>query len=102
MSAETKIITVNVKDLGIRSEQIVVDLIRFIAEQLPRADLKRSGNEIEVSLPATTSKRAIRLRIKKFLYKKNLDEEYRPISYKEGQKDGYMVKEKKTYQFTYY
>ncbi|MHA1148427.1 MAG: hypothetical protein ACTSR8_09290 [Promethearchaeota archaeon] len=102
MSEDTKIVTVKVKDLGIRSEQIIVDLVRFIAEQLPQADLKRIGNEIEITLPVKTSKRAIRLRIKKFLYKKNLDEEFRPISYKEAQKDGYMVKEKKTYQFTYY
>ena len=102
MSEDTKIITINVKDLGIRSEQIVVDLIRFIAEQIPQADLKRTGNEIEVMVPMKTSKRVIKLRLKKFLYKKNLDEEYRPISYREAQKDGYMVKQKKTYQFTYY
>ena len=102
MSEETKIITVNVKELGIRSEQIIVDLVRFIAEQLPLADIKRTGNEIEIMVPMKTSKRVIRLRLKKFLYKKNLDEDYRPISYKEAQKDGYMVKKKKIYEFTYY
>ena len=60
------------------------------------------GNEIEIMVPIQTSKRVIRLRLKKFLYKKNLDEDYRPISYKDAQKDGYMVKKKKIYEFTYY
>ena len=99
---ENKHITVNVKDLSFKSEQHVADLTRFIAESLPQIVINRSGNDLEIEMPKTLSKRAIRLRIKKFLYKKELKNEFRPISFKSMDKEGYLVKERKVAELTYY
>ena len=61
---ESKTITVFVKDLSFKSDQHVVDLIRFLAEALPQINLDRDGNELKVSLPLSLSRRALKLRIK--------------------------------------
>lgn len=103
MSEEkSKMITINVRDLSFKSEQYVLDLVRFLAEALPQINLNREGNKIEVEMPKKLSKRAVRLRIKKYLYKKGLHEEFRPISLKSADTDGYTVKEKKIIQLSYY
>ena len=103
MSEEkSKMITINVRDLSFKSEQYVLDLVRFLSEALPQINLNRDGNKIEVEMPKKLSKRAIRLRIKKYLYKKGLHEEFRPISFKSADTDGYTVKEKKIIQLSYY
>ncbi len=98
----TKKIFVNVRDLSFKSEQYVVDLIRYIAEELPQIDIVRNGNEIEITQPEKLSKKAIRLRIRKFLHRKDLTEEFRPISFKQDNKEGYTVKEKPAVQLSYY
>ena len=103
MSEEkSKMITINVRDLSFKSEQYVLDLVRFLSEALPQINLNRDGNKIEVEMPKKLSKRAVRLRIKKYLYKKGLHEEFRPISLKSADTDGYTVKEKKIIQLSYY
>ena len=99
---ESKTITIFVKDLSFKSDQHVVDLIRFLSEALPQINLDRDGNEIKVSLPTNLSRRAVRLRIKKFLYKKGLKNDFRPISYKSTDKEGYSIKEKKIIDLSYY
>ena len=99
---DTKELTIVVKDLSIEKEQHVDDLLRFLEEQLPQLELSRSGNEVGVVMPIDMSRRAIKLRIKKFLHRKNLTEKFRPISYKTSNKQGYMIKEKKTLELTYY
>ena len=99
---ESKEITIFVKDLSFKSDQHVVDLIRYLAEALPQISLDRSGNEINVILPVNLSKRALRLRIRKFLYKKGLYSDFRPIAYKSSDKDGYSIKEKKIAELSYY
>jgi hypothetical protein len=99
---ESKTITINVKDLSFKSDQHVVDLIRFLAEALPQIKLDRDGNELKVVLPINQSRRVLRLRIKKFLYKKGLNKDFRPISYKSTDKEGYSIKEKKLIDLSYY
>jgi len=99
---ESKEITIFVKDLSFKSDQHVVDLIRYLAEVLPQINLDRDGNELNVSMPRNLSKRAIRLRIKKFLHKKGLYNDFRPISFKSADKDGYSIKEKKLASLSYY
>ncbi|MFX1376012.1 MAG: hypothetical protein ACFFA0_09390 [Promethearchaeota archaeon] len=99
---ESKEFTINVKDLSFKSDQHVEDLVRFIAESLPQIDIERVGNEIAISMPLTLSKRTIKLRIKKFLYKKGLNKDFRPISLKSADKEGYTVKEKKIIELSYY
>ncbi len=98
----TKELTIVVKDLSIEKEQHVDDLIRFLEERLPQIELSRSGNEVGVVMPSDMSRRAIKLRIKKYLYRKNLTEKFRPISYKTSDNQGYMIKEKKSLELTYY
>lgn len=100
--SEIKSFIINVKDLSFKSEQHVLDLIRFLSEALPQITLDRNGNEINVEMPIKLSKRALRLRIKKFLYKKGLYNDFRPISYKTAEAEGYTVKEKKIIELTYY
>ena len=99
---DTKELTIVVKDLSIEKEQLVDDLLRFLEEQLPQIELSRSGNEVGVVMPSDMSRRAIKLRIKKFLHRKNLTEKFRPISYKTSDNQGYMIKERKTLELTYY
>ena len=69
---DTKEIIINIKDLSIEKEQYVDDLLRFLEEQLPQIELSRNGNELEIVMPLKLSKRAIKLRLKKFLYRKKL------------------------------
>jgi hypothetical protein len=103
MSEEkSKSLTIIVKDLSFKSDQHVVDLIRFLAEALPQIDINRDGNEISVEMPTKLSKRALKLRIKKFLYKKGLNKDFRPILFKSGEQEGYTVKEKKIIELSYY
>jgi len=102
MSDETKTIYVNVKDLSFKSEQHIDDLMQFIVEQIPQLEVNREGNDLEITMPPDLSKRAIKLRIKKFLYKKDLKEDYRPIAYREDDKNGFTIKERKKFEFTYY
>ena len=99
---DTKELTIVVKDLSIEKEQLVDDLLRFLEEQLPQIELSRSGSEVGVVMPSDMSRRTIKLRIKKFLHRKNLTEKFRPISYKTSDNQGYMIKEKKTLELTYY
>jgi hypothetical protein len=99
---ENKEITLNVKDLSFKSDQHVEDLVRFLAETLPQINLNREGNEITILMPVKLSKRALRLRIKKFLYKKGLNKDFRPISLNLTDKEGYIVKEKKIIELSYY
>ena len=98
----TKELTIEVKDLSIEKEQHVDDLLRFLEEQLPQIEISRSGNEVEVVMPESMSNRTIKLRLKKFLHRKNLTEKFRPISYKSTDNQGYMIKEKRTLELTYY
>lgn len=102
MSDDTKTIYINVKDLSFKSEEHIENLTRFLAEQIPQLEINHEGNEIEVIMPVDLSKRAIKLRIKKFLYKNNLKEDYRPIAYRDDDRNGYTVKERKQFEFTYY
>ncbi|MFX0104770.1 MAG: hypothetical protein ACFE75_04715 [Candidatus Hodarchaeota archaeon] len=102
MSEANKSFTINVKDLSFKNEQHVLDLIRFLSEALPQINLNRSGNDIDVDMPKKFSKRALRLRIKKFLYKNGLYNDFRPISYKTTETEGYIVKEKKIVELSYY
>ena len=100
--AGTKPIVINTKDLSFKSDQLVDDLTRFLIESLPKLKVTREGNEIGIEMPEKLSKRAIKLRIKKFLYKKGIDNDFRPISLKTADKEGYTIKEKKILELTYY
>ena len=100
--AKSKVMTINVKDLSFKNEQHVLDLIRFLSEALPQINLDRNGNDISVEMPIALSKRALKLRIKKFLYKKGLNKDFRPISHKSMDSEGYIVKEKKIVELNYY
>lgn len=102
MSKETKKLLINVKDLSFKSDHFVEELIRYLAETLPQIKIIRNVNELEIVAPINLSKRVIRLRIKKYLHKKNLEDDFRPISYIDPDKDGYIVKEKRIIEFTYY
>lgn len=100
--SELKSFTINVKELSFKSEQHVLDLIRFLSEVLPQIKLERNGNDINVDMPNKISKRALKLRIKKFLYKNGLHNDFRPISFKTTETEGYAVKEKKNVELSYY
>ncbi len=100
--SENKTIVINVKELSFKSEQHVLDLVRFLSEALPQITLDRNGNEINVEMPTKLSRRALKLRIKKFLYKNGLHNDFRPISHKTSENEGYTVKEKKIIELTYY
>jgi len=100
--SQNKELTINVKDLSFKNDQHVDDLVRFLAELLPQIEINRNGNEVEVSMPIKLSKKALKVRIKKFLYKKGLNKDFRPISLKTEDKEGYIIKEKKIIELSYY
>ncbi len=100
--SNTKELTIDVKDLIIEKEQYIEDLIRFLEEKLPQIEISRSGNSIELIVPSNMSNRVIKLRIKKYLHRKNLTEKYRPISYNTSDIKGYRIKEKRSLELTYY
>ena len=95
---EKKLIKVNLKDLVFKGEQYIEDLIRYLTEALPSIELTRESNTLALKVPNSLSKRAIKLRLKKFLHKNKFKEELRPISSEEG----YTLKERKRLEFTYY
>jgi hypothetical protein len=100
---DTKTILLDVKDLvNFGKDQYVDDLTRFLAEMLPQIEIKRNANELEVIMPQKLSKRTIRLRIRKFLHQNGLYTEYRPISISSTDRNGYMIKQKKSIEITYY
>jgi len=99
---DSKQIFLNIKDLSFKSEQYVVDLIRYLNESLPQLQITREAMELEIMAPIKLSKRVIKLRIKKFLYRKKINGEYRPISMRDVEKDGYIIKEKKMIELSYY
>ena len=104
MSKElTKNIVLDVKDLvNFGKDQYVDDLTRFLAEMLPQIEIKRNANELEIIMPQKLSKRTIRLRIRKFLHHNGLYNEYRPISITSSDRKGYIIKQKKSIEMTYY
>ena len=102
MSEDTTVYYINIKDLSFKSEHFVIDLMRYLSEALPQINVVRYGNELEIETPTTLSKRAIKLRIKKYLYRKKIDNEFRPIAFIDPDKDGYIVKEKKIFEISYY
>jgi len=102
MSEDTTVYYINIKDLSFKSEHFVIDLMRYLSEALPQINVVRFGNELEIETPKTLSKRAIKLRIKKYLFRKKIDNEFRPIAFIDPDKDGYIVKEKKIFEISYY
>ncbi|MFW9936660.1 MAG: hypothetical protein ACFFD5_03370 [Candidatus Thorarchaeota archaeon] len=100
--SETKQLIIEVKELSFEKDQHVTDLERFLTEQLPQIEIARNGNELELKMPKRLSKRVVKLRIKKFLYQKGINDKFRPISYKKVDSDGYMVKRKKVIELSYY
>ena len=98
----TKELTIDVKDLTVEKDQLIEDLLRFLEEHLSQIEISRSGNNIELIVPKKMSNRVIKLRIKKFLHRKNLTEKYRPISYNTSDIKGYSIKEKKSLELSYY
>ncbi len=98
----TKELIIDVKDLTIEKEQYIDDLLRYLEEQLSQIEISRSGNSIELIVPSKMSNRVVKLRIKKFLHRKNLTEKYRPISYNTSDIKGYRIKEKRSLELSYY
>jgi hypothetical protein len=103
---ETKQIIIDVKELilapKVGKEQHAEDLLRFMVEQLPQIEINRNGNTFEVKMPKKMSKKAVRLRIRKFLHQKNLFNEFRPILYKTHELEGYIIKKRKILELSYY
>ena len=97
---ETKTIIIDIRELSYKKDQYVQDLVVFLKEQLPQLDINRKSNELEITMPQTLANRAIKLRIKKFLYKSALKDDYRPIS-NPGDKEGYKVKLRKVFETSY-
>ena len=98
----TKSIIVDAKELGFKSANLIEDLARFLTETLPRIQVTLNGNNLEIEMPTSLSIRAIKLRIKKFLHKKSISNDFRPISIISSDKVGYLVKEKKKLELSYY
>lgn len=87
---------------GFSGNELIEGLTRFLAEALPKLQITLNGTNIEIQMPKKLSKRAIKLRIKKYLYKKGIDNDYRAISFIGPDKQGYIVKEKKMLELSYY
>ncbi|MFX1495474.1 MAG: 60S ribosomal protein L22 [Promethearchaeota archaeon] len=104
--AEIKQIIINVKELilapKVGKEQNADDLLRFLVEQLPQIEVNRNGDQLEITMSEKLSKKAVKLRIKKFLHQKNLFNDFRPIFYRTHELEGYMIKKRKVSELSYY
>ncbi len=87
---------------GFSGNELIEGLTRFLAEALPKLKITLNGTDIEIEKPERLSKRAIKLRIKKYLYKKGIDNDYRAIALLSPDKEGYTIKEKKILELAYY
>ncbi len=87
---------------GFSGNELIEGLTRFLSEALPKLQITLNGTNIEIEKPEKMSKRAIKLRIKKFLYKKGIENDYRAITIMNPDKEGYIVKEKKILELSYY
>lgn len=104
--AEIKQVIINVKELilapKVGSDRNADELLRFLVEQLPQIEVDRNGDQLEIAMPEKLSKKAVKLRIKKFLHQKNLFNEFRPIFYRTHEFEGYMIKKRKALELSYY
>jgi len=100
---DTKKIILDVKNLvSFGKEKYATDLMRFLSEMLPQIEIVKNANEFEITMPQKLSKRVIRLRVRKFLHQNGLYNEFRPISINQSDRNGYMIKQKKTIEISYY
>ncbi|MHA1195742.1 MAG: hypothetical protein ACTSRH_08685 [Promethearchaeota archaeon] len=99
---EIKKLFVKIKTHPKWKDEYTNELARALEEMIPQLEISRSGNELEISAPLSTSKSAIKLRLKKFLHKKKLTGTFRPISQKTDDQEGFLIIEKKTAELAYY
>ncbi len=79
MSEELKY-TIDAEHLAIEASNLVDDLGKFLAGKITSSKVEREGNRLSVKVPKGISKRALRLKITKFLHQANTAAEYRPIA----------------------
>ena len=77
-----------------RDEKFVDQLAQFLEEKISDSKIKIDGDNINVELPDTWTKKMMKLRAQKFLYQAGLDSSYRFVSLvKSKAGEGYMVVE---------
>ena len=79
MSEESQYI-IDAEHLAIESSGLVDDLGKFLASKIPSSKVERESNRLNVKVPKGFTKRALRLKIRKFLHQANTAAEYRPIA----------------------
>lgn len=89
----TKELFVDAEQLAYDKDEYVNDLGRFLNEHLG-FEVVRTGNKLKVLADPDFSKRALKTRIKKFLYITDLKLRYRPIAVN-GEPDAYQIHRRK-------
>ncbi len=79
MSEELKY-TIDADHLAIESSSLVDDLGKFLASKIASSKVERESNRLVIKVPKGVSKRAVRLKITKYLHQANTATEYRPIA----------------------
>ncbi len=79
MSEELKY-TIDAEHLAIEASGLVDDLGKFLASKIPSSKVERDSNRLSIKVPKGFTKRALRLKITKFLHQANTAAEYRPIA----------------------
>ncbi len=79
MSEELKY-TIDAEHLAIEASGLVDDLGKFLAGKIASSKVERESNRLSLKVPKGFSKRALRLKITKFLHQANTAAEYRPIA----------------------
>jgi len=71
---------VDVEKLTLEHENLLDELVEFLKSKLSEFDIEREGNNIIIRSENEVSKRKIRLFLKKFLHKNELDKDFKTVS----------------------
>jgi len=71
---------VDAEKLTLEREELLDELVEFLKLKLPEFNIEREGNNIVIKSENEVSKRRIRLFLKKFLHKNELDKNFKAVS----------------------
>ncbi len=71
---------VDAEKLTLEREELLNELVEFLKLKLPEFNIEREGNNITIRSENEVSKRKIRLFLKKFLHKNELDKSFKAVS----------------------
>ena len=76
----------------LKKEPIVKKYINYLESNIPGSKISKSGNTMSIQVPKNISRKMVRLRVKKFLFK-TFENKYRVIAMNEEAMPGFKIVE---------